>query len=398
METQAPMSGPVNMNSVPMQAPSGGGMKYLSGGILVVVIAILAYLVFFRTTSGALAGVYAGRAEPTAGQSCSGADLTLTIQGETLSGSGLVDGGNQVQITGTVDSDKLSGAWYSQGKSVGTFSGTGDSAKLLGTWSDIYGCSGAFRLMSSTNAGTTQSPATAAVSETISFPWGRYSAYQEAKPSTHTNTIVARKVVFGTNATANVVVAETLELGTGAKVLQRAYVASAFNMGTNSSVNEAIHVQATTIDTALGYAILKHTVLSAIDWTNAALAVAGGSASTNTTATPKPATQTATPPVNPLAGFVGSWSGRFVPKISGCPGGAVAFVLASNGQFQGPVTTDEGDIYYGGGSITSTGSLRGGWSYTGGTISFTGTLRGNGTGSGTYSDNSGCSGSFSVSR
>ncbi len=125
-------------------------------------------------------------------------------------------------------------------------------------------------------------------------------------------------------------------------------------------------------------------------------------------ATPTPtnntpgATKTATP--NPtqtpsISAFVGRWSGRFNGVDDECPDGNVTFDVSSNGNLQGTATTDYlGIAYGGGGNVSAAGNISGGWTYGPARLNLTGKLLTSGTGSGTYSESEGCSGTFSVRR
>ena len=127
-----------------------------------------------------------------------------------------------------------------------------------------------------------------------------------------------------------------------------------------------------------------------------------GYENTQYTYTPPPATNGYTEAPLPtrtatISPFIGYWNGKFVAQVSGCPGGNVSFTVTNNGTFQGPATTNTGNVYYGGGSVTSSGTMKGTWHIGTGTVTFNGRLSGN-AGSGSYADGSGCYGSFSVAR
>ncbi len=107
-------------------------------------------------------------------------------------------------------------------------------------------------------------------------------------------------------------------------------------------------------------------------------------------------------PSSTVAQFAGEWNGSYTPNsLTGpdCkPGGSASLSVSSNGSVIG-YAINKGVKVPGTGTVNNSGHFSGTWSYSGLSASYSGTLNSTtNTGSGTYKDNFGCFGSFSLRR
>ncbi|HEY4504396.1 MAG TPA: hypothetical protein VJI73_01350 [Candidatus Paceibacterota bacterium] len=239
------------------------------------------------------------------------------------------------------------------------------------------------------------------------FPWADYPATVEVQASTVKDVVVARTVKLGTNAKTRIVVAETLDLGTGAMITGKAFIFSSVDMGTNSRIEDLALLSSTNIDDAVGSKVINKETLKNNDLVaSAKLVLTESAAGQNTGTGVNTSVNITTNNTQQSSGtnfsYTGNWKGSFDPNLSsradGCLAGAVAIAITNSGNFQGPLTTLDGDIFYGGGTVSANGVISGGWSVGGEKIAFNGQL-GASSGSGTYkSGTAGCSGNFSLLR
>lgn len=127
---------------------------------------------------------------------------------------------------------------------------------------------------------------------------------------------------------------------------------------------------------------------------------------TRTTPSPSPApvqTPSVTAPTtnSGVAQFAGAWRGTF----SGSPiagancqvSGTTEMNISQTGNMVGAIIISSRNISGGTGTVDAGGNLKGRWSYDGLTLNFSGKLTGD-KGSGSYSSNAGCFGSFQIAR
>lgn len=245
----------------------------------------------------------------------------------------------------------------------------------------------------------------------IEFPWSNYDKTVNARASSNSSKIVGQTINMGGFSKATLVVGESINVGGGSKI-GTMYVFKSLTIAADSSIDVLYVESSTSLTIGRNVTIGKKVVLSHNDLVNKAKTAVGIGASASsgattssggttnvsntTTASPAPATQTTT-----TVSYTGSWSGTFtanaIAATQGCPGGEVAFNVASDGTFQGPVTI-KGAVYYGGGNVDKNGKISGGWNLSSSKIALTGQLQ-TSTGSGTWADQgSGCFGNFTVSK
>lgn len=130
--------------------------------------------------------------------------------------------------------------------------------------------------------------------------------------------------------------------------------------------------------------------------------------STQTAPTPKPTTTTKTNTnasvtvTVTLDSFKGEWNGYYTPSPltdDACkPGGNVSLNLNSNGVISGYAVV-QGEKAFGGGTTDVNGNINGSWDFSGTLLSFKGKLDSKtNQGSGSYQNQYGCFGTFTVSR
>lgn len=248
----------------------------------------------------------------------------------------------------------------------------------------------------------------------IEFPWGNYSKTVNARASDTNSKLVGQTINIGGFSKATLVVGESVNVGGGSKI-GTMYVFKSLTIAADSNIDVLYVESSTSLTIGRNVNIGKKVVLSHNDLVNKVKTAVGIGASTSsgsttssggttnvsntTTASPAPTTNATQTTVT--VSYTGSWNGTFtanaIAASQGCPGGEVAFNVASDGTFQGPVTI-KGAVYYGGGNVDKNGKMSGGWNLSGSKISLTGQLGGS-TGSGSYIDQgSGCFGNFSVSK
>lgn len=282
---------------------------------------------------------------------------------------------------------------------------------IIGVLAAIIIVGGGYFLFSSGRKSVTISDYLPTQGGTAVFPWENYPALIEVDPSQTADVVVASRVELGTNAVVRTVITKDLDMGTGARVTGEAYTLTSVDMGTNSAIGELVLLDSTSVSDAFGTTIGLRTLLSNDAWVARALQELPGSAPTGgqtapapqaggaqpTSPAPAPSPTPAPAPAPVAHPFEGYWSGTFAPSKLGCPGGSISLTVSSGGSFDGIVVTSFGDTFYGGGSVSKSGAMSGGWTTSVGSISFTGQLAGN-SGNGSYNDGSGCTGTFSIRR
>jgi hypothetical protein len=297
-----------------------------------------------------------------------------------------------------------------------------------GIWFILNQKSNSSNQSSYTNSGANNSQQIPASNSNVSgsqqqFPWASYPSEADVNATSNLNTEIGSTVNFSApGKTLGLAIAQTYNAGPGTNT-SKAYIFTALNLGANAHIDVLYAESSTEVVVGAGATIGQKILMSDPDLTSAAMTAAGinQASATPPAAMPQPtppssnnnsssSTSQNNPPPPPAASanYTGSWNGSFTPSApaaaAGCPNGGLSFNVSSSGTLQGYITVN-GNNYYGGGNVSSSGKMTGGWTITltengistNSDVSFTGQLSSS-SGSGSYSVPSGCYGTFSVHK